>query len=336
MRKIVNIIFGSHLYGTSTPDSDLDFKSVYIPSASDILLGRARGSISTHRSKSEGEKNFAGEVDEESYSLQKFLMLLAEGQTVALDVLFAPRSSMLGPPSEEWLEIVANRDKMLTKKSKAYVGYCRMQANKYGIKGSRVAAARKALKILNIALSDHYCLTAMSKLKEIEKVLIPLAEETDHIEIVPMEQMGGTVVNHLEVCGRKLSYNATIKHGRDVLDKLVNEYGKRALQAEGQQGVDWKALSHAVRVGTQAIELLRTGNVTFPLANAGHLLDIKLGRLLYKEVSTEIEGLVDLIEIEAIESDLPEEPDMRWIENFIEDCHAAQVKEEYGDRYGDW
>src|ERR1019366_365533 len=125
--------------------------------------------------------------------------------------------------------------------------------------------------------------------------------------------------------------NATIKHGRDVLDKLVNEYGKRALQAGGQQGVDWKALSHAVRVGTQAIELLRTGNVTFPLANAGHLLDIKLGRLLYKEVSTEIEGLVDLIEIEAIESDLPEEPDMRWIENFIEDCHAAQVKEEYGD-----
>jgi hypothetical protein len=30
---IVQIKFGSHLYGTNTPTSDLEFKSVYIPTA---------------------------------------------------------------------------------------------------------------------------------------------------------------------------------------------------------------------------------------------------------------------------------------------------------------
>ena len=42
---IVRIEFGSHLYGTSTSASDHDYKSVYIPSASDILLQRVKGSL---------------------------------------------------------------------------------------------------------------------------------------------------------------------------------------------------------------------------------------------------------------------------------------------------
>ena len=37
---------------------------------------------------------------------------------------------------------------LVTRRSAAFVGYCRQQANKYGIKGSRVAAARKALTLL--------------------------------------------------------------------------------------------------------------------------------------------------------------------------------------------
>lgn len=39
MNKIVELEFGSHLYGTSTPNSDRDYKAIYIPEAIDILLG---------------------------------------------------------------------------------------------------------------------------------------------------------------------------------------------------------------------------------------------------------------------------------------------------------
>ena len=38
MQNIVRIQFGSHLYGTNTPLSDLDYKSVHIPSCSDIVM----------------------------------------------------------------------------------------------------------------------------------------------------------------------------------------------------------------------------------------------------------------------------------------------------------
>lgn len=323
MRKIVSIKFGSHLYGTSTPQSDVDLKSVYVPAARDILLQRVKGSINNQRPKNAGEKNYAGEIDEESYSLQRFLGLASEGQTVALDVLFAPEWSMTAPPSPEWLEVIANRPKILTRKSAAFVGYCRQQANKYGIKGSRVAASRLALKVLD---DEMAALGTTAKLRDIGDYIASYCRANpEHMAVVPMEQFGGTIVNHWEVCGRKLSYNATIKHARDVVAKLVDEYGKRSLQAESQQGIDWKALSHAVRVGTQALELLRTGHITFPLANAGHVMDIKLGKLPYQTVAGEIECLLERVEAMATCSALPAEPDRAWIEDFVARVYEREV-----------
>ena len=118
-----------------------------------------------------------------------------------------------------------------------------------------------------------------AKLRELAPEVELLAVEVEHVAIVPIGQVDGSELPHLDVCNRKLSYSASIKSARDVIARLVDEYGHRALQAEQQQGVDWKALSHAVRVGTQALELLRTGQVTFPLPNAAHVLAIKLGQV---------------------------------------------------------
>lgn len=323
MRKLVTIKFGSHLYGTSTPQSDVDLKSVYVPDAQDILLQRVKGSINNQRPKNAGEKNYAGEVDEESYSLQRFLSLAAEGQTVALDILFAPGWSMVEPPSREWQEVIANRSKLLTKKSAAFVGYCRTQANKYGIKGSRVAAARAALALLDNGV-DAYGTTA--PLSELASAIERDFAAVEHTTITQSVQPGGYIATYWEVCGRKLQYSATIKHGRDVIAKLVDEYGKRSIQAESQQGVDWKALSHAVRVGTQALELLATGRVTFPLPNARHVLAIKLGQLPYQQVGAEIEDLLEKIEAAALVSILPSDPDREWIDAFVADVYGHEVK----------
>lgn len=253
MRRIVNIKFGSHLYGTSTPASDLDFKSVYVPAARDILLQRVRGAINMARSKAEKEKNLPGEVEEESYSLQKYLALAAECQTVAMDVLFAPEWSMTEPPSAEWTELVANRHRFLTRRATAFVGYCRQQANKYGIKGSRVAAARAALAVLVRLVDEH---GGTPKLGDYEAEITAVVSSIEHAVLVDIPSPSGRTVCHLDICNRKMPFTSSVKNARDIVQRLVDEYGSRALQAESQQGVDWKALSHAVRVGTQAVAVL--------------------------------------------------------------------------------
>src|ERR1700720_4143670 len=108
MELIVKMRFGSHLYGTDTPQSDLDLKGVYLPEACDILLQRVKATVTSNRVRALEEKNFAGDIDSEIYSLQRYLDLLAEGQTVALDMLFAPDALMTISPSPLWREIQAN------------------------------------------------------------------------------------------------------------------------------------------------------------------------------------------------------------------------------------
>ena len=321
MRSIVTIKFGSHLYGTTTPASDVDFKSVYVPSASDILLQRVKGSINKSRQKAEKEKNLPGEIEEESYSLQRYLGLASEGQTVALDILFAPEWSMMEPPAAEWKELYANRHRLMTRRSAAFVGYCRQQANKYGIKGSRVAAARLAL----VLLKDLTELGSARKLGDFAPEIEHAMSGIEHMVITDITLGNGAVIRHWDVCGRKLPFTSSVKNARDIVQRLVDEYGQRALQAESQQGVDWKALSHAVRVGTQAIEFLQTAHVTFPLPNAAHILDIKIGNLPYHDVAKEIEDLLIRVETEAETSKLPEHPDYRWIDQFVSEVYGREI-----------
>lgn len=320
MRQIVEIKFGSHLYGTSTAESDLDLKAVHIPDGRSILLQRAKGSINEARQKAEKKKNLPGEVDRESYSLQKFLALASEGQTVALDVLFAPLWSMTMEPAPEWRIVIDNRAKLLTRKSGAFLGYCRQQANKYGIKGSRVAAARNALTVLALGAEQH---GGTAKLREMADAIRPLLGE--HSSLVDLTSVSGVTITHWDVCGRKMPFTTAIQHARGVMQKLVDEYGQRALQAESQKGIDWKALSHAVRVGTQALELLATGYVTFPLPNADHILEIKRGQRPYQEVAAEIEGLLERVEAASLVSPLPDEPDHAWIEEFVAATYRREV-----------
>ena len=322
-RTIFRCTYGSHLFGTATAESDLDIKSVFVPRQRDILLGRVKGSVQAKRDKEPGEKNHAGDVEEEAYSLQRFLGLAAEGQTVAVDLLFAPASAWLGEPGPEWRAVLAGRHRLLTLRSKAFIGYCLQQASKYGIKGARVAAARAALDLLEAGAARH---GATAKLGALDGPIRDFAARTDHAAMVDIPQPGGNLLPHLDVCGRKLPYTVAIREAAAVMRRLVAEYGRRALQAETQTGVDWKALSHAVRVAGQGLELLETGRVTFPAADVEHIRAIKLGLVPYGDVADEVESLLSRVQAAAERSALPDEVDRGWIDDFVAEVHGREVR----------
>jgi len=322
MDLIVELRFGSHLYGTATPQSDVDFKAVYIPAARDILLQRVRGAISRPSDKAPGEKNAPGAVDHDMHSLQRYLELLAEGQTMALDMLFAPDSAMTRPPAPLWREIQANAPRLVTRRASAFVRYCRQQANKYGIKGSRVAVAREALSLLAAAEATY---GATAKLSAAETEVARFADGTEHVALVDMPMPSGQLVRHLEVCGRKMPFTSAIKSARDIAQRMVEEYGQRALQAERHEGIDWKALSHAVRVGREALELFATGTITFPLPYAAEILSIKRGEVAYAQVAETIDRLLVDVEAAALTSPLREEPDQAFIDDLVAEAYRAKV-----------
>lgn len=329
-RTIVRLTYGSHLFGTATPASDLDIKGVFVPAPRDLLLGRVRGSVlpggSAGREKGLGERNHAGEVEEELYSLQRFLGLAAEGQTVAVDMLFAPPSAWLGEPAPEWAEILANRHRLLTRRSNAFIGYCRQQASKYGIKGSRVAAARAALALLEDAAQRVGPNAKLATLDTALRDFAGSAAAGGQAALVDLPQPGGGSVTHLEVCGRKLPYTVAVKEAAGIMRRIVADYGARALQAESQRGVDWKALSHAVRIAAQGLDLLETGRVSFPAPNVERIRAIKQGEVPHGDVTDEIEALLSRVEAAAVRSALPDEVDRAWIDDFVMRVHAREVR----------
>lgn len=113
----------------------------------------------------------------------------------------------------------------------------------------------------------------------------------------------------------------------DFYHRIFDQRAKqdRARQAESNSGVDWKALSHAVRVARQAIELLETGFVIFPRPEAEHLTAIKIGSLPYQKVAEEIDDLLPAVEEAAARSTLPEIADTAWIDDFVAATYRAAI-----------
>lgn len=314
---VVRVEFGSHLYGTNTPTSDHDYKSVYIPSAKDILLQQVKDSLGHKVKRSEGEKNAPEDTDDEMYSLQRYLRLLSEGQAVSIDMLFTPKPLIT---SLLWAEIYANKNLLLTKRSAAFVGYCRTQANKYGIKGSRVAAAKYAKNFFEY----HYrCLGSTAKLQDIDKLIPSITGK--HAKVLKLETATGHYETFFECCNRKVSFGNTIKAAFEIYSRIYENYGHRAKLAQTNEGIDWKALSHAVRVGNEALELLATANVTFPLPNADHILQIKKDLVSYDKVAGEIEQLLEQVEKASETSTLRNEANQDFINDFMYRVHREAV-----------
>lgn len=323
--------FGSTVYGTRLPSSDTDYKGIFIPEARDLVLQRAKSSSHRTTKVNALEKSTADDTEWEWFSLQEYIKLLLEGQIVALTMLFMPKRHITYTQTNDmvWNIISNNKDKFLHKGVSAFAGYCKTQANKYGIKGSRVAASREACEALEFMMSRS---SPSTKLRELEKELFSWVRTCEdrgieHIRIVKEESRGSNGVQEymLEVCNRKAQWGTTIENAYNIFKRVFDEYGARAIMAEKNEGIDWKACMHAVRVATEAQELLSDHTITYPRPEAELLLQIRKGELPYKQVAELIEQGLEDLETAQAKSTLPEKPDFEFAENLIYETYRSQI-----------
>ena len=322
---IVTMQYGSHVYGTDLPTSDVDIKGVFVPTAEDILLQKVKNNITLSTKEAKSKANVPGDTDLEIFSLQEFVRLLLEGQTVALDMLFTPRKFYRMTPHSCWEELLGEKNQYLHSGVTAIARYCQRQAAKYGLKGSRIAALREVLGFLESVPEKDRLREHESEVKEFVK-----ASERESsavpIRLVTIEETHRAQAGlYLEVCDRKVPLDAFVRLAKKIFKKTLDEYGQRALQAEKNEGVDWKALMHSVRVTAEAKELLLTGTVTFPRPERDLLLRIRQGKMPYSDVATLIEkGLEELGEAQS-RSVLAKSPDYDAADRFVERYYREAV-----------
>lgn len=301
MSKIVKMIFGSHLYGTSTENSDKDFKGLFLPSKEDCFLGKISKAISFHTGDS-FSKNTKDDIDEETFSLQYFLKLAINGEMIVIDMLHAPDDKII-EKSKIWERLKSNRSKFYTKNLAGYIGYIRKQTAKYGVKGSRLEAMKGVLSVLN----------GTGRMADVWHFL-PVNDYCFFVEN-PKEQRWKSY----EVCGKQIQESMLISYAKEIIQKTFDRYGDRAKLAQANEGIDWKAVSHAFRAGYQLLEIYRTGDLKYPLESAKFLTDIKVGKMHY--INDGIQEMLDKmlfdVEMEAANVALPEKVDVKWCEDFI-------------------
>lgn len=346
MKTVAKVLFGSHLYGTSTPESDLDYKSIFIPHARDLIIGNAPNHFNRNTNNS-SQKNSVTDVDHELYSLKYFFQLAKAGETVALDMIHAPDHMVETDLPAVWQFIHDNRSRFYTTDMKSYLGYVRKQAAKYGVKGSRLAALREVVDVIkdipermDQRESFNYQVKTREDLgKHIET---NLRYKVKHIlDKLPINEFAGFETTTDEksgeqtfyvVLGRKFQSTITVQEMKRSLMKLWDEYGERARKAEANEGIDWKAVSHALRGGYQLLEIYKTGDLVMPLQKAHIIKQVKCGEWSFKDVQSLLEEVVDQVESKAEEArknGMRKEVDMKFWDNFVEKVYLEAVKDYY-------
>lgn len=292
---------GSFLHGTSTPNSDMDLKGIFVPSL-EAIIKETYPDIIQIKTNEEDIKNSSDDIDIELFSIKTFLNLIGRGELNCIELMFSMDSEFEIFSTEASKIIKENRKFLILNKTLSFVGFAMKQAATYSVKGARVAELEKALEFFEKRGENLSKKEAKSKkLKEFFNEFKEFSKEMRFVEIEEREEgIYFVILNRLH------NIENTIGHTIKLLSGTLNNYGARAQKAKNANGADYKAMAHAIRALDEAIELLTTKNINFPLERADFLKSIKLGGKSVEEVSNEMEIKYSELEKASQTSDLLE------------------------------
>lgn len=121
-----------------------------------------------------------------------------------------------------------------------------------------------------------------------------------------------------------------LKSSPKVLRLVTTGVIVNAEAAEQNEGIDWKALHHALRAGFQLLEIYDRNDLRYPLEKKDFLIDVKQGKLDFSEVKSILEDLIRCVDDAASENkfNLPIEVDKEFWYNFVLKTYKEIWKEE--------
>jgi hypothetical protein len=320
--KLYSVLFGSKLYGTSTPASDRDIKHLVLPNLGELLFGKQPKNIVKKTNSAKNTRNTADDVDEEFIPIQIFARDFMMGQTYALELAFsidsnhAEQTYGTGYAASMVHELLYElREKFLTSNIKAMMGYVVNQATLYSFKGERLNAVKAFLELMEDFMSlvqDKTVLEMYQQSSRFNTEAINIAQEfPKYFKITEYDIGDGRMAPCFMLLDKCLPFSSTMNHTLGVVKKQVSKYGARAEQAS-ESTADWKATMHALRIVDEGLMLLQNHKLVFPLSQdqVQKLLSIKRGEvsidLVKDELDAKLEQLKTLEKSTTLPSTSPE------------------------------
>lgn len=258
MKIIFETLFGSHLYGTNTEGSDLDYRGVYVPSIDDFL---GIEKIIEEPDLSIKGENKSTTLDRKVKSVKMFLLEAAEGQTQVLEMLFAPKN-VIKTTSPAWEMIVAHRELFINKHTIfPFIAFSTSQVEKSIVKAENLAIVRKVIEALNQERPNSRFKDAITK----HDLKLNTLMLQDNVEAVLL-------------ANRKFLTNQSVKEVRKKLISIEETFGSRTISTL-EEGKCNRSLYHSYRVLFETEQMIRHGNLSFPLPKdqVDFLLKVKKG-----------------------------------------------------------
>lgn len=283
-RKIIfKLVTGSHLFGTSTPESDKDYMGIFLPSPDDFFgIDKAPDEWADNViDRDEQGRNTDKAVDCKYYSLRKWASNAAKGQPWALEFLFAPQNKWI-VSSPEWQSILTRKDYFLSKEGiGGFVGFAKSQVNKSVSKGANLRNIREIMallemvktpntvKFIDVCHSDSEGQGSYVMIPESLGIHNKRPQHGENTKWQPHEPVAfktslsdnGTPC--AKIGGKLFNFGSTVKQIRIKLRNIERNYGTRSEDA-AQNIYDWKSLYHAYRNLFEVREFLSECKITLP------------------------------------------------------------------------
>jgi hypothetical protein len=300
---ILKVRVGSHLYGTSTPESDEDFIGIFVPDA-EYLLGLDRipkGEVDLGIKFKDAEgKNTKDAVDFKAYTLEKFARLALDNNPNVLEILFVNLDNVLFANDIGYQLLNLRHEFLSTKIKHRFLGYAFSQKHKMVIKLENYEKLLEAIDYIDHSTDKQFLL-------DIEHHPI-FVRKKDHVTI-------GDV---------NMPVTVTIKKAKKMLAARLAKFGSRQ-ELVSKYGYDTKFASHLIRLLDEGLELLTTGTLRFPLEGRQLLRDIRTGKLSMQEVLDMADGMEKEVEYFCETTKLPHSPNRKLVEKFVIDTHRSYI-----------
>lgn len=300
--KILEIVTGSHLYGTSTPESDEDFVGIFMPPEEYVLgLQSVQEVDLSIIDKDDVNKNTADAVDRKLYEFRKFINLAMKNNPNVIEILFVHEDAIKFR-NQVGSALLSIKDAFPSQQCiPRFIGYAHAQKHKMIIRRDH----------FNELCNAYGFLSLVDPKLTMSQVYDRMIDADPNAKTFWKKETG----HHIH-CG-DLSFEPG-NYAKKALKTLKERLDKATNRSELvlKHGYDTKFASHLIRLLYEGLMLLERGEIIFPLPMADLILDIKMGKWELGKVIETADKLENKLREAESKTKLPKNANYKAIEAF--------------------
>jgi len=336
---ILQVVAGSHAYGTNLPTSDWDERGIFIDNMERIMLPFEK--VEQHKFEYD---------DIVVFELSKFMPLLLEQNPNVIELIWTAPEDVLKLTKEGQMLLDHRQDFLTLKIKDSYVGYAKSQLGR--IKGHNKWINNPQPEKEPEPIDFFSVVWNYSENKEFNKSYprenyfainlgdnhFGLFQNTDGNFPNWVDKRGNP--NPLEKGKIKQIHELNkkpeiiVKFNQKSFDDVHSNWkgywtwkknrNEKRSALEEQFGYDTKHAMHLIRLLRSGADILEYGVVPVKRNDAQYLLDIRFGKFTYDEIIKESERLYKRVEDLSSSSKLTEEPDYDLAKTIMLEIYSKQ------------